>query len=207
MRITESTFETSAVKPVHYPPELWAEIAFAGRSNVGKSSMINTLLGRKLLAKISGKPGKTRLINFFEIGFKTLAEKEPGKFRIVDLPGYGYAKVSKTERASWQKMIGAYFSGRNALRGVVLLIDIRHKADPKDIVMLEMLRAHRCNLLIAATKADKLAQNKIPGAIAKLSKELKLTEDEQMIAFSSLKKTGIDNVLNWIGENVVTWNF
>ena len=118
MRITKSDIETVAVKPSQYPPENLKEIAFAGRSNVGKSSLLNLLTGRKKLAKVSGNPGKTRTINFFLIN---------DEFRIVDLPGYGYAKVSKSVSESWGDMMETYIENRPNLVKIVQLVDIRHE--------------------------------------------------------------------------------
>ncbi|MCK5050242.1 MAG: YihA family ribosome biogenesis GTP-binding protein, partial [Candidatus Cloacimonetes bacterium] len=160
MRIVESKFVKSAVKPVDYHPTAFAEIAFAGKSNVGKSTLINMLLNRKGIAKVSNKPGKTRLINFFEIRFKIDEKELDGFFSFVDLPGYGYAKVSKTQRDSWKKMILTFFENRLQLRGVVCLVDIRHKADPKDILMIQMLQSMNIPFMVAATKSDKIPKSK-----------------------------------------------
>lgn len=124
MRITKSDIETVAVKPSQYPPENLKEIAFAGRSNVGKSSLLNLLTGRKKLAKVSGNPGKTRTINFFLIN---------DEFRIVDLPGYGYAKVSKSVSESWGDMMETYIENRPNLVKIVQLVDIRHEPSKQDV--------------------------------------------------------------------------
>ncbi|MCD4796024.1 MAG: ribosome biogenesis GTP-binding protein YihA/YsxC, partial [Candidatus Cloacimonetes bacterium] len=177
----------------------FCEIAFSGKSNVGKSSLINTLLNRKAIAKVSGTPGKTRLINFFEIHFKTVNE-EIGFVNFVDLPGYGYAKVSKTERESWKKMIEDFFEKRFQLKGVILIIDIRHKADPKDMIMIRMLKKSEIPFLIVATKSDKIAKSKIASVIKKLEIEF---NSKNIIPFSSLKKTGILKVLNWIAKLIL----
>jgi len=205
MRIVESKFVKSAVKPVDYYPTAFAEIAFAGKSNVGKSTLINTLLNRKGIAKVSNKPGKTRLINFFEIRFKIDEKELDGFFSFVDLPGYGYAKVSKTQRDSWKKMILTFFENRLQLRGVVCLVDIRHKADPKDILMIQMLQSMNIPFVVAATKSDKIPKSKANAAIAKLKSGLNLG-DQQIIACSSLKKRGIENILNWITDQVIDFN-
>jgi len=205
MRIVESKFVKSAVKPIDYYPTAFAEIAFAGKSNVGKSTLINTILNRKGIAKVSNKPGKTRLINFFEIRFKIDKEELDGFFSFVDLPGYGYAKVSKTQRDSWKKMILTFFENRQQLRGVVCLVDIRHKADPKDILMIEMLQSMNIPFMIAATKSDKIPKSKANAAIIKLKNGLNLG-NQQIFACSSLKKRGIDNILNWITDQVIDFN-
>jgi GTP-binding protein len=201
MRIVESKFIKSAVKPAGYPPSPYADIAFVGKSNVGKSSLINTLLSRKAIAKVSRTPGKTRLINFFEIRFKTEDNKD-GFVNFVDLPGYGYAKVSKTERTSWKKMIKNYFKKRMSLKGVIALVDIRHKADPKDIVMLKMLRDEGIPFVVIATKSDKVAKSKLPACLKKLSAGLKVN-NKNIYSFSSLKKTGIEDILNWIDNKIL----
>lgn len=196
-RVVESNFIKSAVYPKDYPESSFPEIAFVGKSNVGKSSLINTILNRKAIAKISSTPGKTRLINFFEIRIKNDFTDESDFINFIDLPGYGYAKVSKTERNSWQKMIESYFKNRDQLKGVILLIDIRHKADPKDQVMINMLRSRSIPFKLVATKADKIAKSKIGNVIKKLSLELS-TDKENIIPFSALKKMGIPDVLEWI---------
>jgi GTP-binding protein len=201
MRIVESKFIKSAVKPNGYPASPYADIAFVGKSNVGKSSLINTLLNRKAIAKVSRTPGKTRLINFFEIRFKTKENKD-GFVNFVDLPGYGYAKVSKTERATWKKMIQNYFEQRLSLKGVIALVDIRHSADPKDIVMLKMLRDEGIPFVVIATKADKVAKSKLPACLKKLSAGLEVN-NKNIYLFSSLKKTGIEDILNWIDNQIL----
>jgi GTP-binding protein len=201
MRIVESKFIKSAVKPEQYPPAPYAEFAFVGKSNVGKSSLINTILNRKMIAKVSNTPGKTRLINFFEVRFKN-EQDEDGFINFVDLPGYGYAKVSKVERESWQKMIQHYFTTRLNLMGVVALVDIRHKADPKDINMINMLKINNVKFVIAATKSDKIPKSKVVATSKKLASEFQI--DHQLIyPVSSLKKTGIDKILNWISNQVL----
>lgn len=199
-RIIESQFITSAVKPADYPPSLLPEIAFSGKSNVGKSSLLNSLLKRKKIAKVSSTPGKTRLINFFEVSFKNDKTEENGKLNFVDLPGYGYAKVSKTERENWKKMVLDYFRNRETLRGIIILIDIRHRADPKDKMMIEMLSENDFPFIIVATKSDKIPKTKIPKYLKALKKELEIGE---MIAVSSLNKTGLENILNWIEKLIL----
>ena len=200
-RIVESNFIKSAVHPKDFPLSENYDIAFAGKSNVGKSSMINTLLNRKAIAKISSTPGKTRLINFFDIRYKTDTPPGSGSFNIIDLPGYGYAKVSKQERESWRKMVEGYFRNRQQIKGVILLIDIRHKADPKDVLMIDMLKSHSIPFLLAATKADKIAKSKIPQTLKKLSVQHEVGK-EMITAYSSLKKTGIPEILSWIEQRI-----
>ncbi len=203
IRILESAFVKSAVNPQDYHINAFADIAFVGKSNVGKSSLINTILSRKILAKVSSTPGKTKLINFFDIRFKTVDDEE-GFVNFVDLPGYGYAKVSKSERASWKKMIQNYLIQRLNLRGVLLLVDIRHKADKKDLIMIEMLKSNKINFTIVATKSDKIRKSKIQSQLENLRKELGVPN--KIIPFSSLKKTGINGVLNWISDTIFMRN-
>jgi len=201
LRIVESVFIKSAVYPKDYPESELPEVAFVGKSNVGKSSMINTVLGRKAIAKISSTPGKTRLINFFNVRFKDDPTGENSYINFVDLPGYGYAKVSKTERNSWQKMVEKYFANRDQLKGVIALIDIRHKADPKDLVMIQMLKIRNIPFMLAATKSDKIPKSKVGNVVRKLAVELQVDKDD-IIAFSALKKSGISTVIKWIGSRI-----
>lgn len=203
MRFVESTFIKSATKPGQYPASPFAEIAFVGKSNVGKSSMINTLLQRKMIAKVSRTPGKTKLINFFEVRFKQDADDADGFLNIVDLPGYGYAKVSKTERNTWRTMISQYFETRENLSGVVVLVDIRHKADPKDSVMLQMVRQFNIPCLVVATKSDKIPKSKIPSYLKVLKAGHSLS-GEKIVPFSSLKKSGINEVMEWFRFQLLT---
>ena len=145
------------------------------------------------------------MINFFEIRFKIDEKELDGFFSFVDLPGYGYAKVSKTQRDSWKKMILTFFENRLQLRGVVCLVDIRHKADPKDILMIQMLHSLKIPFMIAATKSDKIPKSKADSALIKLKDGLNLT-DQEIFTCSSLKKRGIDNILNWITDQIIDFN-
>ncbi len=197
MRIVESEFVKSAVYPKDYPETVFGEIAFAGRSNVGKSTLINTITNRKLLAKTSGKPGKTRLLNTFKIRVKFPDSQESGYFTICDLPGYGFAKVSLEERDSWRKMIATYFTERYQLKGIALLVDIRRKADPKDLIMKDLLVESGIPFCFVATKCDKIKKTVIPKEIARIKKEFEL-KDVEVIPFSSIKKVGIEKVTNWV---------
>ncbi len=193
MKITRAEFLTSAAKKNQYPPEGPVEIAFAGRSNVGKSSLINLLTGRKNLAKVSGNPGKTRTINFFDID---------GSWRIVDLPGYGYARVSKSESESWGKMMEDYLENRESLATVVQLIDCRHEPTAQDIQMFEYLRYYELSGIVVATKADKLSKNELSKNLAMIRRTLELDDNETLIAVSALKKTGVDSLLEEIGRYI-----
>ncbi len=195
MIIKTSEFITSAVKRNQYPVDVRPEVAFVGRSNVGKSSIINALTNRRKLAKVSQTPGKTRLINFFLIN---------NEMYLVDLPGYGYAKVSKKEKESWGKTIETYLIEREQLKKVVLLVDSRHKPTADDILMHEWIKHFGYKVIVIATKSDKLSNNEI-GKSKKLIKEtLKLGPEDEFYLFSSVKKNGkeelIDNIFGDLGE-------
>ena len=173
----------SAANKSHYPQDDLPEIALAGRSNVGKSSFINTLLNRKNLARTSSKPGKTQLLNFFNID---------DKLRFVDVPGYGYAKVSKTERAKWGKMIEEYLTTRDNLCGVVSLVDLRHDPSADDVQMYEFLKYYEIPVIVVATKADKIPRGKWNKHEAAIKKKLNFDKTDQFVIFSSVNKTGLD---------------
>ena len=189
MKITKSDIEAVAVKPSQYPPDNMKEIAFAGRSNVGKSSLLNLLTGRKKLAKVSGSPGKTRTINFYVIN---------DAFRIVDLPGYGYAKVSKSVSQDWGAMMEKYFQTRQNLLKVVQLVDIRHEPSKQDVEMYEYLRYYGLDGIVVATKADKVSKNQIPKQIKQIKQTLGLGKDDVVIPVSALKRTGYEELLDVI---------
>ena len=187
MRIKKSEFVTSAVKKNQYPIDNRAEIAFVGRSNVGKSSIINALTNRKKLAKVSQTPGKTRLVNFFIIN---------DDFYLVDLPGYGYAKVSKQEKESWGKTIEMYLHGREQLKRVVLLVDSRHKPTGDDIMMYEWIKHFGYDVIVVATKSDKLTRNDLKKSEKLIKETLKFDGNDKLYFFSSLKKDGKDELIN-----------
>lgn len=189
MKINKSELEAIAVKPRQYPPENLPEIAFAGRSNVGKSSLLNNLTGRKKLAHVSGNPGKTRTINFYKIN---------DNFRIVDLPGYGYAKLSKSMTEGWAEMMEAYISERKNLRKVVQLVDIRHEPSKLDIQMYDYLRYYGLDGIVVATKADKISSNQKQKSLNIIRKTLNMNKDDVIIPISSLKKTGTENLIKEI---------
>jgi len=187
MIIKTAELEAVAVRKEQYPVEDRKEIAFAGRSNVGKSSLINALLNRKSLARVSGSPGKTRTINFYSIN---------DAFRIVDLPGYGYAKVSKQISQSWGPMMEDYLSNRQCLVRVIQLVDIRHKPTPLDVQMYEWLRHYGLSGTVIATKADKVSGNEKTKCLSVIRKELALSSDDHILPVSALKKSGINDVLD-----------
>lgn len=189
MKITKAELAAVAVKENQYPTPDLPEIAFAGRSNVGKSSLFNTLVNRRNFARVSGNPGKTRTINFFEIN---------GEFRIVDLPGYGYAKVSKSQSKEWGPMMENYLENRPNLLKVVQLVDIRHAPSAQDVQMYEYLRYHGLDGIVVATKADKVSRNELNKNINVIKKSLKLEAGDVVIPVSSLKKTGVEALLDVI---------
>ena len=183
----------SAANKSHYPQDEIPEIALAGRSNVGKSSFINTLLDRKNLARTSGKPGKTQLLNFFNID---------DKLRFVDVPGYGYAKVSKTERAKWGKMIEEYLTSRENLRAVVSLVDFRHEPSADDVQMYEFLKYYEIPVIVVATKADKIPRGKWNKHESVIKKKLDFDKDDDFIVFSSVNKDGLEAAWDAILEKI-----
>ena len=189
MKIKTSQLEAVAVKRSQYPEDNMKEIAFAGRSNVGKSSLLNLITGRKALARVSGSPGKTRTINFYNIN---------GDFRIVDLPGYGYARVSKSVTENWGDMMEQYFSARHGLSKTVQLVDIRHEPSKQDIQMYEYLKHYGLDGLVVATKADKISRNQMNKNISVIRKALGMKPEDKVIACSALKKTGQDELLDEI---------
>lgn len=189
MKITKAEFITSAAKKGQYPPADMPEIAFAGRSNVGKSSLLNLLTGRKNLAKVSATPGKTRLINFFNIN---------DTFRIVDLPGYGYAKVAKGMSEDWGRMMEDYLETRQNLICVIQLVDSRHEPSAQDCQMYDYLRYYGLSGVVVATKADKLSKNELNKNLSIIRRSLELDEDDIVIPASALSKTGVDKILGTI---------
>jgi GTP-binding protein len=186
MKINKSELEAVAVKPAQYPPEDLPEIAFAGRSNVGKSSLLNLITGRKSLARVSGSPGKTRTINFYRCN---------DEFRIVDLPGYGFAKVSRSESEKWGAMIEGYLENRSTLLKVVQLVDIRHKPSAQDVQMYDYLRYYGLDGIVVATKADKVSSNERAKNIKEIRKTLDMGKGDVVIPVSALKKTGEKELL------------
>ena len=197
MKINTSELEAVAVKASQYPPEDLPEIAFAGRSNVGKSSLLNLITGRKALARVSGSPGKTRTINFYRCN---------DRFRIVDLPGYGYAKISRSESEKWGAMMEAYLEERENLIKVVQLVDIRHKPSEQDVQMYEYLKYFELDGIVVATKADKIGSNERAKAIKLIEKTLGMDEDDIVIPVSSLKKSGYEELLDTIEFLLEQWD-
>ena len=171
------------------PKTTHPEVAFAGKSNVGKSSLINALMNRKALARTSAQPGKTQTINYYNVNDVCY---------MVDLPGYGYAKISKETQAKWKKMIDRYLDTSEALRVVFLLIDIRHEPTAKDVETYEMLYRKGFNPLSIATKADKIGKNVRSKNISVIRKKLGLSGDTPVIPFSSVIKEGKDEIWEYV---------
>ncbi|MEH7300479.1 ribosome biogenesis GTP-binding protein YihA/YsxC [Neobacillus drentensis] len=183
MKVVSSDIVISAVKPEQYPETDLPEFALAGRSNVGKSSFINKMLNRKGLARISSKPGKTQTLNFYLIN---------EILHFVDVPGYGYAKVSKSERAAWGRMIETYFTTREQLRAVVLIVDLRHPPTADDVMMYDFLKHYEIPCIVIATKADKIPKGKWQKHLKVTRETLDLDQNDHMIVFSSETGEGKD---------------
>ncbi|GAK03177.1 GTP-binding protein EngB [Geomicrobium sp. JCM 19037] len=183
MNVNKAELKISAVGPDQYPTEDFPELAFAGRSNVGKSSFINTMTKRKKLAYTSQQPGKTKTLNFFNINDVCY---------FVDIPGYGYAKVSKKERAAWGRMIEEYLTTRDKLRGVVLLVDARHDPTNDDLLMYDWLKHYEVPILLVLTKIDKINKTQRTKHIKNILDIIELHEEDRYVAFSSETGDGKD---------------
>ncbi|MCZ6532102.1 MAG: ribosome biogenesis GTP-binding protein YihA/YsxC [SAR324 cluster bacterium] len=181
MKIHSAEFLIGAASPGQFPPPLLPEVAFVGKSNVGKSSLINTLLNRKRLVKTSGTPGKTREINFFLIN---------ERFRFVDLPGYGFSRAAKTKQRSWEGLIETYLSERPCLKGLVLIFDVRHSPGPLDRAMQGWLEGAGLRYRLIANKADKLKKSRLGSQLSQLEQGLALPEPP--LAFSAKSRQGCD---------------
>lgn len=182
----KARFVISASKPSEFPKEDLPEIAVVGRSNVGKSSLINALVGQDRLARTSRTPGRTRLVNWFEVD---------GRFHLVDLPGYGYAEVSRETRESWRPLIESYLADRKTLAGVLLLIDVRRGPQDEELDFVPWLEAKQIPIVVALTKSDKLPKNKRMLEVTKAKKSLGLKRDP--FAVSAQDTDGIDEL--WRG--------
>jgi GTP-binding protein len=183
--INKSRFEITAVRSEQYPAGEMPEIAFAGRSNVGKSSIINTLLNKKGLARVSSEPGRTRGINFYNVD---------DTFYFVDLPGYGFAKVSKEERASWGRMIETYLNNRRQLKMVLMLVDIRHEPTADDRTMYDWITGMGLTHMVIATKADKISRGRVQARLSEIRKTLGIREGIELTAYSSETRQGREQV-------------
>ena len=189
MKITAVEFVLSAGRAAECPQEDIAEIALSGRSNVGKSTLVNSLLGRRDLAKVSATPGKTQRLNYFLVN---------GGFHVVDLPGYGYAKASAASRNQWSRMVHGYLQHRRQLVGMIQLIDCRHEPSHEDREMVAWLRAENLPFCLVATKWDKLRHGQRQPALRTIARVLELGHEQPLIPYSSETGEGRDAVLTWI---------
>ena len=183
MKVHNVEMVISAVKPEQYPSEGYPEFALAGRSNVGKSSFINRMIARKSLARTSSKPGKTQTLNFYKI---------EDQLFFVDVPGYGYAKVSKTEREAWGQMIEQYLTGRETLNGVIQIIDSRHEPTADDCLMYDFLVHYEIPAIIIATKVDKISKGKVNRHLKVIKEKLNMRKGDPLIPFSAETGAGMD---------------
>ncbi|MHB8872973.1 MAG: ribosome biogenesis GTP-binding protein YihA/YsxC [Myxococcaceae bacterium] len=188
LKVLDARFMASAVDPTGYPRTQLPEVAFAGRSNVGKSSMINALAGRRKLVRVSNTPGRTRTLNFFEVDLERDGDKRT--LRLTDLPGYGFAKASKTERETWKEMISAYLEHRGALEVVVDIIDAEVGPTADDFQTLDYLAGAARKILVVATKIDRLPKARRKPRLKEIAGQLELPE-AAVIPFSATEKTGV----------------
>ena len=191
MKIKKAEYMLSAAWESQWPEESVPEICLAGRSNVGKSSFINTMLQRNGLAKVSGTPGKTRTLNFFNVN---------DILRFVDVPGYGYAKVNQKIQEQFSDIIDTYLSKRETLMGVVMLVDYRHKPTKDDVTMYEYVKYYDIPVIVVATKEDKLKRNELKKNEKLIKETLNFHEEDYFVRFSSLKKIGIEQAWQYILE-------
>jgi GTP-binding protein len=186
MNILKTEFVTSAVRPEQFLKDGLPQLVFAGRSNVGKSSVINRLVGRKNFARVGASPGKTTQINYFKID---------NRLYLVDLPGYGYAKVSKAERDRWGKLMEDYFQSSQLIDLGVLIVDARHKPTADDVTMCDFFRTKECPMLVVANKLDKLKKSEIEPNLALIRETLDLDESEILVPFSAEKGDGKERLI------------
>ena len=194
MIIKESSYAISAVREDQYPADNLPEIALSGRSNVGKSSLINTLLNRKNLARTSAQPGKTQTLNFYLVN---------QDFYLVDVPGYGYAKVSQKKREQFGMMIQDYLETRANLQGIIILVDARHEPTKNDVAMYNYALYLNIPILVVCTKIDKVKKSQQNKALAILKRKLDLNHDNvAVLTFSSVQKLHVQEVWQWIEQNL-----
>lgn len=193
MKVNQAKLVISAVSQKQYPKDSLPEIALAGRSNVGKSSFINRLIQRKSLARTSSKPGKTQTLNFYEIN---------ESFYFVDVPGYGYAKVSKQERNKWGLMMEEYFEQRKELSSVVLITDMRHEPTKDDRQMYAYMKHLEIPVVVIATKVDKIPKGKRSSFLNRTKKSLEMTMDDSILAFSAETGEGKDQAWKYLQKYI-----
>ena len=191
IKVVSAEFVTTATKPSEYPRQPTPEVAFVGRSNVGKSSMINTLANRKKLVRVSNTPGRTKTLNFFDVTLEHRARRQV--LRLCDLHGYGFAKVSKGERVEWDRMIDAYLRERHTLKVVVVIIDAEVGPTSDDLEMLDFLQDKPPRILVVATKLDRLNKAARKPRLKKLQQQLELPENA-LLGFSSNEAIGHDEL-------------
>ena len=189
VNLQKAEFVLSAVSPKNFIQDGLPQVAFAGRSNVGKSSVINRLLGRKNFARVGAAPGKTVHVNYFKVD---------GTFYLVDLPGYGYAKVSKAERDRWGRLMEDYFARPDLLTLGVMIVDVRHKPTADDCTMAKWFQDAGCPRIIVANKLDKLKKSEIEPNLQLIRDTLELEEEDRLVSFSAEKGTGRDELLQAI---------
>lgn len=200
--VTKGAYLTSAVKKEQYPEVKRPEFVFIGRSNVGKSSLINSLTRVTNLARVSRQPGKTQTINYFEVGLKIDGSEERTDFYLVDLPGYGYAKTGKENRKIWKKFIDEYLLSSESIQFVCQLIDIRHDPMQSDIDMFRWLVTNGLPVLVIATKTDKLSRSAAQKQIARMKQVLGVPELD-ILPYSSLKNEGRSELLDSIATSLI----
>ena len=191
-RLARAEFLLGASRPVHFPVDSGAEVAFAGRSNAGKSSAINALTGRRALARVSKTPGRTRQVNFFTL--------EPN-CRLVDLPGYGYAKVSQAERRAWSRLLGHYLHSRVSLAGIVLIADARRELTANDLLLLDAAEEVRIPVHLVLTKADKLNRRESRTAVLRARSCPQIRDTTSVQLFSATRRIGVET----LAERVCGW--
>ena len=209
LRVINSQISATAVWPEQFPVDGLSEFVFVGRSNVGKSSLINCMTNRKSLARTSSTPGKTRTINFFKISIQEIQGSTGGQvpcavspsaadLYFVDLPGYGYAKISRSESEKWGKMIEGYLKNRPQIKYIIMLLDIRHEPSVKDMELFEWLKYYNYDIIVVATKSDKIKRNQVQKHIAQLRRVLGVN----VLPFSSETLAGRDKLWELIGKEV-----
>lgn len=202
MRIKNAEFTISAVKESQYPKDQLKQVVLVGKSNVGKSSFINTLVNRKKLARTSSQPGKTRLINFYKVRSE-VKEEENQDFYFVDLPGYGFSKMSKEEQVRVGKFIEEYLKKCEDISLVIFLIDIRHEPTENDKLMYRYIISQNIPCIVIANKADKLAPTKVESRVEELQAMLNPLKDLTFLPFSSERKVYSESVLQNIEKHII----